>query len=84
MHSWLSLLFCKNKVNKIEIYSSKSPALPDPNEPETCSDTVAKWNIDYIVITQVDRDDMPDGGASHFAKTIGLVKKKSPKMYVKI
>eukprot|EP01080_Neovahlkampfia_damariscottae_P008965 gene8965-914_t len=63
--------FCSVKTNK-------TPPLPDVNEPLRTADAISKWNIDYIVITQVDRDDLEDGGSSHFAKTVGLIKEKTP------
>jgi lipoic acid synthetase len=43
---------------------------------------VANWKVDYIVITTVDRDDLLDSGAQHFAKTVELVKEKSPHIFV--
>jgi lipoate synthase len=43
---------------------------------------VASWNVGYIVLTSVDRDDLPDGGASHFARTVQLIKAKKPSMLV--
>ena len=33
---------------------------------------IAEWGVGYIVLTSVDRDDIPDGGAEHFARTVGL------------
>lgn len=50
----------------------------DPHEPENAAHTVATMNLDYIVITSVNRDDLTDGGASHFAKTVTAIKKASP------
>jgi lipoate synthase len=43
---------------------------------------VSAWGVGYIVLTSVDRDDLPDGGAAHFAKTVRLIKDKSPSMLV--
>ncbi|MCD6594927.1 lipoyl synthase [bacterium] len=42
----------------------------DSDEPERVADAVKKLNLKYVVITSVTRDDLPDGGAEHFAKTI--------------
>jgi lipoyl synthase len=50
-----------------------------------CSKTaeaVAEWGVDYIVLTSVDRDDIPDGGAQHFAHTVELLKHKKPNLLV--
>ena len=38
---------------------------------------MAAWGIDYVVLTSVDRDDLPDGGAAHIAATIGQLKKET-------
>jgi lipoic acid synthetase len=43
---------------------------------------VAEWGVDYIVLTSVDRDDIPDGGAQHFAHTVELLKNKKPDILV--
>lgn len=56
----------------------------DEREPEKVAWTVLKLNLSYIVLTSVDRDDLPDEGASHFAKTIFCVKKKSPSLKVEV
>lgn len=41
---------------------------------------MAQWGVDYIVLTSVDRDDIPDGGSSHFATTVELIKQNKPEM----
>ena len=43
---------------------------------------MAAWGVDYIVLTSVDRDDIPDGGAQHFAHTVELLKTKKPEILV--
>jgi lipoyl synthase len=50
----------------------------DMAEPENCAETVKIMNLKYVVITSVDRDDLPDGGASHYAACIRAIKKASP------
>lgn len=54
------------------------PLPPDPLEPEKIAESVQKMKLKHCVITSVDRDDLPDGGASHWQKTILEVKKKNP------
>ncbi|KTD10873.1 lipoic acid synthetase [Legionella gratiana] len=54
----------------------------DPQEPENTANTVALMNLDYVVLTSVNRDDLPDGGANHYAQTIRAIKKRSPKTKV--
>jgi len=51
---------------------------PDPEEPEKIADLVAKLDLNYVVITTVTRDDLEDGGANIWAKTIREVKKLNP------
>jgi len=46
------------------------------------ADAVTRWGVDYIVLTSVDRDDILDGGASHFATTVELIKQKKSEMLV--
>jgi hypothetical protein len=48
----------------------RAPPPLDVNEPENVSKAVAAWGLDYVVLTSVDRDDLPDGGAAHIAETI--------------
>lgn len=54
----------------------------DPFEPQKVADAIIKMNLTYVVLTSVDRDDLPDGGASHFTKTIQEIKKRNPKILV--
>lgn len=50
------------------------PDLLDPHEPERLAEAVAKLGLKHVVITSVDRDDLPDGGASHFAACISKIR----------
>ena len=54
------------------------PSAPDPLEPQHLADTVARLGLTYVVITSVDRDDLRDGGAAHFAACIRAVRERSP------
>jgi lipoic acid synthetase len=56
----------------------------DANEtfPGQTAEAVVKWGVDYIVLTSVDRDDIPDGGAGHFATTVELLKVAKPSLLV--
>ncbi len=56
----------------------------DPLEPENVAFALSQMGLTYVVLTSVDRDDLPDGGASHFAKTIRLVKTKIPDLLVEV
>jgi lipoic acid synthetase len=54
----------------------------DPNEPEKTAETVEMMNLDYVVLTSVNRDDLSDGGASHYAQTIKAIKASRPQTKV--
>ena len=55
---------------------------PDPEEPEQVADAVAEIGLDYVVLTSVDRDDLPDQGAGHFAETVREIKRRDPSVLV--
>jgi lipoic acid synthetase len=50
----------------------------DKEEPENTANTVALMNLDYVVLTSVNRDDLLDGGAAHYAQTIKAIKQRCP------
>ncbi|WP_343651818.1 lipoyl synthase [Herbaspirillum sp.] len=56
----------------------------DPNEPENLAKTIAQLRLSYVVITSVDRDDLRDGGAAHFAACIQRVRELSPETRIEI
>jgi lipoyl synthase len=54
------------------------PDLLDPHEPGRVAEAVAALGLSHIVVTSVDRDDLDDGGAEHFARTIGAIRAAAP------
>ncbi len=56
----------------------------DEHEPANVASAVAEIGLDYVVITSVDRDDLPDQGAGHFAETIREVKAAHPEVLVEV
>jgi len=56
----------------------------DKNEPDHLADTISKMALNYVVITSVDRDDLRDGGASHFKNCIDNIRKKTPLVKIEI
>ena len=60
------------------------PLSLDKNEPIKIAKSVKELNLKHVVITSVDRDDLSDGGARHFAKVIGEIKKINPKTTVEV
>jgi lipoic acid synthetase len=67
--------FCSVKTNR-------APAPLDPHEPEHTAEALARWGLGYVVLTSVDRDDLADGGAAHWAETIRKIKQKKPSLLV--
>jgi lipoic acid synthetase len=56
----------------------------DPNEPEHLAESVAKLALRYVVVTSVDRDDLRDGGAAHFADCIRAIRQASPATRIEV
>lgn len=53
-----------------------APSAPDPEEPARIYDAVKGLDMEYVVITSVTRDDLPDGGADHYASTVKYLREK--------
>jgi lipoic acid synthetase len=60
------------------------PLPPDPTEPARIAQMAKEMNLKYLVITCVDRDDLPDGGAAHFRDVITEVRRQMPKIGIEI
>ena len=60
------------------------PEALDAEEPAKVADAVAKLGLTHVVITSVDRDDLPDGGAAHFAEVIRRIRELSPATTIEI
>ncbi|MBN9543193.1 MAG: lipoyl synthase [Alphaproteobacteria bacterium] len=56
----------------------------DPHEPERLAEAVGKLGLEHVVITSVDRDDLPDGGAKHFAECITKIRQSSPNTTIEV
>jgi lipoyl synthase len=60
------------------------PSAPDPDEPLHLAQSIARMKLKYVVITSVDRDDLRDGGAAHFAECIRQVRLHSPQTRIEV
>jgi lipoyl synthase len=60
------------------------PAMVDAKEPQHTADAAAALGLEHIVVTSVDRDDLPDGGASQFVKVIEALRRTTPKTTIEI
>jgi lipoic acid synthetase len=60
------------------------PTALDPMEPEHVATAVEKLGLEHVVITSVDRDDLPDGGAEHFAQVIRAIRARTPRTTIEV
>src|SRR5271163_4028458 len=60
------------------------PGALDPAEPARVADATAKLGLAHVVITSVDRDDLDDGGAAHFAAVIGAIRARCPQTTIEV
>ena len=67
---------CTRGCKFCAVKTSKAPPPLDKDEPENVAKAISEWGLDYVVLTSVDRDDLEDQGAGHFAKTIKNLKEK--------
>ena len=56
----------------------------DKNEPKNLAESIYKLNLNYVVVTSVDRDDLKDGGARHFVECIDSIRHKIPRIEIEI
>ena len=75
---------CTRSCRFCAVESSRIGKPLDPKEPERLAEVVKKVGIKYVVITSVDRDDLSDGGAEHFARCVLSVKKFSPESRIEV
>jgi lipoic acid synthetase len=68
--------FCNVKTGR--------PGPVDPREPARVAEAAAKLGLAHVVVTSVDRDDLDDGGADHFAATIGAIRMRCPQATVEV
>ena len=61
-----------------------TPGPLDPQEPAKLAEAVAKLGLNHVVVTSVDRDDLADGGAAHFAAVIGHIRELIPRVTIEI
>jgi lipoic acid synthetase len=71
---------CTRGCRFCAVNTAATPAPPDEMEPENTAKAIAEWGVGYIVLTSVDRDDIPDGGAEHFARTVRTLKSLKPQI----
>lgn len=73
---------CTRGCRFCSVKTSRAPPPLDPHEPEKVATAIAQWGLDYVVLTSVDRDDLPDQGADHFRQVVTQLKLKKPSLLV--
>ncbi len=75
---------CTRACRFCAVKTGNPRGIVDVEEPARVADAIAELALNYVVVTSVDRDDLPDGGAGIFAETVRQIKTKSPKTKVEI
>ena len=73
---------CTRGCRFCAVKSGNPRGLVDDGEPRRVAEAIADLGLTYVVLTSVDRDDLPDGGASHFAATVREIKARDPDILV--
>lgn len=75
---------CTRACPYCDIDFEKKPKALDPTEPERLAEAVRRMNLNHVVITSVNRDDLPDGGASQFVRCIEAIRRVSAKTTIEV
>ena len=75
---------CTRACGFCAVPSGKPLGPPDPNEPERVAEAAERMGLRYAVVTSVNRDDQPDGGAAIFARTIAEIRRRLPRCRVEV
>jgi lipoic acid synthetase len=75
---------CTRGCRFCSVKTAKNPSPLDPHEPRNLAMAIKEMDLDYVVVTSVDRDDVEDGGASHFAACIAETREHSPKTKIEV
>ena len=75
---------CTRACRYCYVHSGRPEEAPDPLEPLRLAQTAAQMGLEHVVVTSVDRDDLPDRGAAHYAATVRAVKARLPHASVEV
>lgn len=73
---------CTRGCKFCAVATGNPKGLLDPDEPRLAAESVAMMGLEYVVLTSVDRDDLPDGGAGHYAASVRAIKQRNPETAV--
>lgn len=86
-HGTATFMIMGDKCTRRCSFCDVAHGRPDPldvNEPINLGNTIAQMGLRYVVITSVDRDDLKDGGASHFSACLKAIREKSPNITIEV
>jgi lipoic acid synthetase len=75
---------CTRACRFCAVPTGRPPARPDPDEPEQVARAAADLGLAHVVLTSVNRDDLPDGGAGHFAAVVEAIRVRRPETSVEV
>lgn len=75
---------CTRGCRFCSVETLRQPEAPDPNEPQELAAAVERMTLDHVVITVVNRDDLPDGGADHYKRCVAAVHGRTPKVTIEL
>ena len=75
---------CSRRCSFCAVTTHWSNGAVDPTEPARVAEGIARWGLRYAVLTQVCRDDLPDGGASHLAAAVAAIRERCPTTRVEL
>ncbi|MBL0691646.1 MAG: lipoyl synthase [SAR324 cluster bacterium] len=75
---------CTRGCRFCAVKTSRRPPMPDENEPAKLAQTLSELTLDYVVLTTVDRDDLPDQGAGHISRCLEAIQISNPEMLIEI
>jgi len=73
---------CTRGCRFCAVRTMKTPPPPDPDEPAHLAEMISELGLRYVVLTMVDRDDIPDGGADHVARAVEELARRQPELLV--
>jgi lipoic acid synthetase len=75
---------CTRGCRFCSVETLRAPEPPDEAEPEHLADAVERMHLEHVVITVVNRDDLPDGGAAHYKRCVEAVHRRLPKITIEL
>ncbi len=73
---------CTRRCRFCAVETVERGAAPDPAEPDNVGQAIGRLELDYVVITSVDRDDLPDGGARHYNRCVAAIRLNAPQTII--